>query len=78
MFYNKYKWRIIFKNCEPLYYTPITYIVLYISYTSIKKKKTQSQVRQNTNSGSQCGNMGFDAFFDMAIDWQLWFKGSRE
>ena len=26
------------------------------------------KLRQNINSGSQCRNMGFDAFFDMAID----------
>ena len=25
-------------------------------------------VRQNINSGSQCRSMGFDAFFEMAID----------
>ena len=25
------------KNCESLYPTPITYIILYINYTSIKK-----------------------------------------
>ena len=33
---NKYKWNITFKNCEPLYCTSVTYIILYISYNSIK------------------------------------------
>ena len=40
IFYNNYKWNITFKNCESLYYTPVTYIVLYIKFTSIGKKKT--------------------------------------
>ena len=35
-------------------------------------------LRQNINSGSQCRSMGFDAFFDLAIDELLWRKGSRE
>ena len=30
---------MIFKNCESLYCTPVTYRILYINYTSIKKKK---------------------------------------
>ena len=34
--------------------------------------------RQNTNSGSQCWSMGFQAFFDVATDDHLWLKGSRE
>ena len=34
IFYN-YKWSITFKICESLYCTPVTYIILYISYTSI-------------------------------------------
>ena len=29
-----YKWSITLKNCESLYYTPVTYIILYINYTS--------------------------------------------
>ena len=28
------------KNCLSLYYVPVNYILLYINYTSIKKKKT--------------------------------------
>ena len=38
MFYNNYKCGITFKNCESLYYIPIIYIILYINYTSLKKK----------------------------------------
>ena len=30
---------MIFKNCESLYCIPVTYIMLYINYTSIEKKK---------------------------------------
>lgn len=26
-----------FKNCEPLYYVPVTYVILYISYISVLK-----------------------------------------
>ena len=29
---------ICFKNCESLHCTPVTYIIWYINYTSIKKK----------------------------------------
>ena len=29
--YNNYKWSLIFKNCESLYCTPATYILLYIT-----------------------------------------------
>ena len=39
MFYNNYKWNITFKNCDPLYCTPITYIILYSNYASIFKKE---------------------------------------
>ena len=38
MFYNNYKWSINFKNCEPLYCTPVTYVILYSNYTSIQKR----------------------------------------
>ena len=38
IFYNNYKWSITIKNCESLYCTPITYIILYIGYMSIKNK----------------------------------------
>ena len=33
--YNNYKWSITFKNCESLYYTPVTYVILYSNYASI-------------------------------------------
>ena len=35
------KCNIIFKTCELLCFTHETYIILYINYTSIKKKETQ-------------------------------------
>ena len=38
IFYNNYKWSISFKNCESLYCTPLTYLILYINYTSFFKK----------------------------------------
>ena len=38
IFYNNYKWSITFKNCESLYFIPVTYNFVY-NYTSIKKKK---------------------------------------
>ena len=34
--YNNYKWRITLKNCESLYCTFVTHIILYINYSSIK------------------------------------------
>ena len=37
IFYNSYKWSINLKSCESLYCTAVTYIILYINYTSIKK-----------------------------------------
>ena len=37
IFYNSYKWSINLKSCESLYCTPVTYIILYINYTSILK-----------------------------------------
>ena len=36
--YKKCKQSITIKSCESLYCTPITYIILYSDYTSIKKK----------------------------------------
>ena len=39
IFYDNYKWSITFNNCESLYYTPVTYLILYSDYTS-KKKRT--------------------------------------
>ena len=39
VFYITCKWGITFKNCESLYYIPTAYILLYITYTSIKKIK---------------------------------------
>ena len=39
MFYHNYKWSINFKNCESLCCVPVTYIILYSNYTSIKNQK---------------------------------------
>ena len=39
MLYNNYKWSIMFKYCESVYCLPVTYIILYINYMSIKKGK---------------------------------------
>ena len=39
---NNYKWSISFKNCESLYCTSATYIILYIICTSIKKKRKKN------------------------------------
>ena len=36
---NNYKGRIYFKDSESLYCTLVTYIIFYINYTSIKKKR---------------------------------------
>jgi len=38
IFYNNYKHNIIFKNSEPLYCTPVTYLILYSNYTLIRKR----------------------------------------
>lgn len=37
VFYSNSKWNTTFKDCEALYCTPITCVVLYIAYTSMKK-----------------------------------------
>ena len=34
IFYN-YKWSITLKNCESLYYIPVTHKILYSNYTAI-------------------------------------------
>ena len=39
IFYNNYTWSITFKNCESLYCIPVTYMILYINYTSIKSER---------------------------------------
>ena len=41
---------MIFKNCESLYCIPVTYIMLYINYTSIKKKGIS--IFRNRGTGS--------------------------
>ena len=38
IFYNNYKWNIIFKNCESLYCIPVTFIIVYINYIQLKKR----------------------------------------
>ena len=46
IFYDNYKWSITFNNCESLYYTPVTYLILYSDYTS-KKKELESSLAQD-------------------------------
>ena len=50
IFYNNYKWSINFKNCESQYRTPLTYIILYINYTSTfrNRKKTFTVTKNAT------------------------------
>ena len=36
VFYDDCKWSTTFKDCELPYSTPVTYIILYISYASLK------------------------------------------
>ena len=43
---------MIFKNCESLYCIPVTYMMLYIYYTSIKKKKKGMSIFRNRGTGS--------------------------
>ena len=38
IFYNNFKWSIIYKDFESLCCIPETCIILYISYASIEKK----------------------------------------
>ena len=38
-----YKWSITFKNCESLCCTPENYTILYINYTSDKKKNQKKK-----------------------------------
>ena len=45
---------MIFKNCESLYYIPVTYMMLYIYYTSIKKKKGMSIFRNRGTGSLEC------------------------
>ena len=48
------------KNCESLYYTPVTYIILYINYTSIlKKEKTQGEMEKASQDQKTMGVLKF-------------------
>ena len=38
---NNYKWTMTFKKCESLCCTPVTYIMLYINYSSVKEKRSE-------------------------------------
>ena len=55
IFYSNYDWSITFKNCESLYFTPVTYIVLGTNYIlqyskdKDKKKKKPDPQTQETN-----------------------------
>ena len=40
VFCSNSKWNTTFKDCEALYCTPVTCVVLYIAYTSMKKMYT--------------------------------------
>ena len=40
---------------------------LWIIFLRVSGKET-ILVRQNINSGTQCRSLGFEAFFDMAVD----------
>ena len=54
--YNNSKLSVTFKNCESLYCTPVTYIILYINYNSIKnsrKKKNSKFKKTNEQTNSQ-------------------------
>ena len=46
----------------------ISHMHKYIHLDPQRKSTLNMVLRQNTNSGSQCRSMGFDAFFDIAID----------
>ena len=54
IFYNNYKWSVTFKNCESLCCTPVTYIILYIKYTSIYKKLKKKKKKKKVNA-DDCG-----------------------
>ena len=41
VFYNNYKWSISFKNCESLYCTPLTYLILYITIFYFFREKNK-------------------------------------
>ena len=45
--HKDYRWNITFKNCEALYCTPVTYIILCINYASKKKWNQTKNSRQN-------------------------------
>ena len=47
--HNNYKGRIYFKNCDFLYCTLVTYIIFYINYTSIKKKRNSDDKATELN-----------------------------
>ena len=51
IFYSNYDWSITFKNCESLYFTPVTYIALGTNYTSIQKRQRQKK-KKPTDTGN--------------------------
>ena len=54
--YNNYKWSIVFKNCESLYCTPVTYnIVQQLCGAVVKNLPTNSGDRGDTGSSPGSG-----------------------
>ena len=65
--HKDYRWNITFKNCEALYCTPVTYIILCINYASKKKMKSNQKQPSEPPVGKKlgCGN------------WHMWLTESK-
>ena len=55
IFYNNSKWSKTFKNCDSLYFTPVTYTIFYSYYTSFKNNWSQ---KLSPNSGLELESGG--------------------
>ena len=45
IFYSNYDWSITFKNCESLYFTPVTYIILYSNYDTTLMTESEEELK---------------------------------
>ena len=50
---NNYKWSITFKHYESQYCIPVTHVILYSKYTSIKNKNKQINKHNKTETELQ-------------------------
>ena len=51
---QNFKWSINFNKCESLYCTPVTYIILYINYTSKNNHIFKIMMKEKRKNNKVC------------------------